>query len=867
MKGALATKYPFTAKGLKFILLPSQRKFPKEKMDFDVRYIGPVRIVECTSHNVMKGKIMSAVVNLPCMESYFEYTAKQASIQVNNRSADVEIHQHYKDPLCRAQAPNNLTKAQVDELIAELNNPFVNHEEEWTKEEKKEAVAYLQKLKHPTLQDIETAPMYDMYKEKLTLVRMDALQCAYYFMAQKDVQKQKRAIEKMSYRDLSTLARQIQTTPWLLAIKAYTYKKFDIKPMTESKFYEALVAFGLKNKMPVFIKDAMCMYFELTNQRTRNGHTAFTLSGLAKQIGLTRDMAMPTKFLMHHALDTTHDDLVGIKSDVYMANCIADWTKGVYFRSMYQQPQKRIERVPIIPHQPTPDQLAILGHIDASWFTMVEGLPGTGKTCAVTWCLARYSNCLIVSFIGMMVKTLQRRCGKRKETAHTIHRIISLHRFVDQAPEWLGQFEVLVIDEVSNVEMRLLAKLVKCLPNVCKFVVVGDHEQLFPIGPGDPMGDLKRAFPLKCHRLTQVLRVNPTKRRLQDAPRLIAEGKAGEIDFCTNLAEKDNSLVMVPKCNTNKPVPGKEKDLPASEKNARVTLRLIVQNILSTTGWNPPELLSGFHIVVLQNGGSDGRKLINRAAEHVLHMAGAFPSRGPYDALTVRKGFAVWAGKKITFLKNYNHPPDAKPKPHRAFGLEIKTLGTVNNGELVTVMRATTMPSAQGGGILMQVQDLEGEEQKWLWLQRKHGIDPAHVTDGYATTTYKIQGNEFPYVVFWMNNDPSAFWTREHAYVALSRGKQQIYCCGTRTDLIKMCRQKAKPRNTMLASLLSGSKEMAQQTDPQVCQQAMACWPKVEDLKEMSKEEVCLPVLGQKKKEEPQEVMDHVFGKKKRKRK
>jgi ATP-dependent exoDNAse (exonuclease V) alpha subunit len=78
-----------------------------------------------------------------------------------------------------------------------------------------------------------------------------------------------------------------------------------------------------------------------------------------------------------------------------------------------------------------------------------------------------------------MVEKMQERLGNHPGIVHTIHHITTVAKYIEgpAGTEWLAQYEIIVIDEASNVDEKLLADLLSAVPNATKLVMVGDLDQ------------------------------------------------------------------------------------------------------------------------------------------------------------------------------------------------------------------------------------------------------------------------------------------------------------------------------------------------------------------------------------------------------
>jgi len=794
--------------------------FPANACDFEGRFIGKIKILSCSvPDQVRDGTEVTAFLNLPSCAPYYIFSTSEAEVRHKKKRGYTvtEIHMDWSGAApCGYTLKEELDVHDMRFLGQEITEGGAGGEV-IPKELAGVTRHMLLELDPDTRINRDAFQSQDFYTDVVAL-KCDMYRLDYetllnrYLVNNKQDSEQRKTIRAMKPDALASVQKKLARVPWEMVFTAQTRKLYKLHGVSQNNYYAVMRYYGKNpNSVPPMMDLAVRFYFRMSHLRTRSGHTCFSKQDLLRTCCRSGQGDAP-KFvdsafavLVNKGaawVDPEHT-LLAFPEDLRNAQSVCWALRTVCVR--HAQPRLRGSVVPVIPpYELTSDQTRIAQHIETHPITVLEGLPGTGKTALVTWCMNRYSGVMLVSFISMMVKALQRRCGHHTEAAHTIHRITTMAKHTEDVSLWLEEFDVLVVDEFSNVESSLFASLVRALPKLRKIVVAGDHEQLFPIGPGDPMGCMIRVF--GTQRLTEVLRVEPGKESLRDAPKLISQGRAHDIQFATSL-ESDEPLVLLPKPTMLAASVQKE---PARHR-AKSALAPLMKRIRKLPGGSD---VMNVHVVVLVNKNEDGRRVLNHACETVFQNLGMLRVP-PNGGTKIRNGYRVYEGKKITFTQNYNTPIKTEMVDRLSLtgnkqAIKYVYSEPISNGELVCVQSITAVRAAAGGGYLLVVSDVShptdpAAQTKTIWLHKDKGVDPQHVVDGFASTSYKIQGNEYEYVIFWMKDNPPSneFYTREHAYVAVSRGKSRVWCFGSRRDFLTLCERKAIPRDTVLHWLMA----------------------------------------------------------------
>lgn len=714
----LDTSTPLGA--LQFSLLPDARVTPRDLEDFENYYCGDVLIHACPRQPSLVGtRINMKVSNMLSTTPYYIYGAAQVELQ--QKTTLVIDH---KAGCCEAKRikPGAWSGHDVAHFVGELMQASPS----WG--------AHVERV----LQRVSSidgsalsALMARLKPASTVLHEMDVVRLPYagmlfpYLIGTGADPKRKKTFHALKTHQLLELHRMLSTAPWDLVWRTPMRTLYRLDPIKQA-FYERIVR-DMGIVVPPHIHYALRIYFNMIGQRDEDKHTLFlsssynTVLPCIQRSERERLESMVYAYLYDRDVVAVAPHYLALKHDYKDATDTAALLMEIHKRSAQEpEPKLRGARVPQLYPVLTARQQEIATHILHHDITIVEGLPGTGKTALITSMFAHFKRAMMASFVGAMVRSLQKRNGGRREVAHTIHHLLCVAKYQgEDAKKWLSWYEVLIVDEFSNVSMRLFAKLLALFPNVRKLILVGDHRQLQPIDCGNPMADMLRRY--GSHLLRDNLRVVPALVALQEAPRLIAEGRATRIQFSDN-----GPLTLVPR---------------------QLDTKHMLQGIFETirANKNSNQSLLATHIVLLLNNSSDGRHAVNRAAMEAYEEMRVL--RPPSHTVYIRYGVSIYSGCKITILKNYNVPIEVR------FGTTaICKSDPVCNGELFIVKRVERcVHPARGVKIVVtdSADDSDVDAIRTLWIDTKQGIHPGHVDHGYATTTFKTQGNRCFFICVW----------------------------------------------------------------------------------------------------------------------
>ena len=162
----------------------------------------------------------------------------------------------------------------------------------------------------------------------------------------------------------------------------------------------------------------------------------------------------------------------------------------------------------------SPEQAQAIESAATTGLLLVTGGPGTGKTTIVKGILSLYDQMgmkyVLAAPTGRAAKRLTEVTGQE---ASTIHRLLGAgidphtgELFFSKNEEDPLKADAVIVDEMSMVDILLLHSLLKAIPQRARLILVGDPDQLPPVGPGFPFNDMLRAKTLPSVRLTEIFR-------------------------------------------------------------------------------------------------------------------------------------------------------------------------------------------------------------------------------------------------------------------------------------------------------------------------------------------------------------------------
>ena len=550
------------------------------------------------------------------------------------------------------------------------------------------------------------------------------------------------------YREFgSNSVKRINENPYLLCIPeiGISFERVD------------KIASGMENQpSPVYRVKAGILHVIAHN--LGNGHTCLPrekmLTPCAELLGVDKD-----------TVDITIDTLTDEKQ---LCVSVIQNTEFLFLPYIYEAEYRAAQRIKMMVTFPPAGRTTVSDEIDRleringikyeklqrhAIVTAVEkgvliltGGPGTGKTTTVNGILSLFErDGLSVVLCAPTGRAAQRMSEITGKEAKTIHRLLEAERGSGGRMHF-GKDErspldadVVIVDELSMVDIVLFSALLSALPLGCRLIMVGDADQLPPVGAGNVLHDLIESELLPVVRLDEVFRQAMKSLIVTNAHRIVK----GEMPELTAV---DNDFFHM------------------ERQNAYVTVKDIVSlyrdRLPRAYGYNP---VQDIEILCPSKKGDAGTVNLNRLLQEAVNPAAKGKSEIKLQTKTFREGDKVMQVKN-----NYNIPWTRNLHAGRTVDGE-----GIFNGDTGIILEIN-----RGSGILKI--DFDGR------ITTYSASNLSELELAYAMTVHKSQGSEFQAVIMPVIDVPPKLCYRNLFYTAVTRARSKMITIGSRNQILQM---------------------------------------------------------------------------------
>lgn len=459
------------------------------------------------------------------------------------------------------------------------------------------------------------------------------------------------------------------------------------------------------------------------------------------------NLAMDRKIIMRQVDDTTQ---IYASSFFYMEANTATMLKQL--NASFEVPDIEIEeRLRQIEKQTKMDldehQVEAVKEAVRNGLLVITGGPGTGKTTTINTIIRYFElegmDIFLAAPTGRAAKRMSETTGFE---ARTIHRMLELNGGMEgnagferneQNPL---ETDVIIIDEMSMVDISLMYALLKAIAAGTRLILVGDVNQLPSVGPGSVLKDIIDSNEFHTVKLTKIFRQ----------------------------ASTSDIIVNAHKINRGEPVSLDNKSMDffflkryEADKIINVTLQLIKQKLPKFVGASEYDI----QVLTPMRKGLLGVDRLNGILQMYLNPADKRKREKEHGNTIFREGDKVMQTKN-----NYQLEWEIRSK----YGLCIDKGAGIFNGDM---------------GIIEEINDF-AETMTVSFDEGRMVEYPYKLLDelelAYAVTIHKSQGSEYPAVVIPLLSGPRMLMNRNLLYTAVTRAKKCVTIVGNDTTFNQM---------------------------------------------------------------------------------
>ena len=389
------------------------------------------------------------------------------------------------------------------------------------------------------------------------------------------------------------------------------------------------------------------------------------------------------------------------------------------------------------------DELQIQAVIEAvnCGLLIITGGPGTGKTTTINT-IIRYFE---MGDMEILLAAPTGRAAKRMTEARTIHRLLELSGMpepneknqnsgmhFERNEENPLDADVIIIDEMSMVDIHLLHALLKAVNVGTRLILVGDVDQLPSVGPGNVLRDMIDSECFHVVKLTRIFRQAAQSDIIVNAHKINAGEKV-------DLAKRSRDFLFI------------RREEPNSIINAMITL--VKEKLPAYVNADVFDI----QIMTPMRKGALGVDRLNTILQDFLNPPS--PDKPEKEAA----GTLFRLGDKVMQIKN-NY--QIEWRLCNRYGIPIDKGMGVFNGDTGVIREINLFAE------LLTVEFDEGKLVDYSFRQLEE------LELAYAITIHKSQGSEYPAVVIPVYSGPRMLMTRNLIYTAVTRARSCVCLVG-----------------------------------------------------------------------------------------
>ncbi|MBQ4037434.1 MAG: ATP-dependent RecD-like DNA helicase [Clostridia bacterium] len=376
--------------------------------------------------------------------------------------------------------------------------------------------------------------------------------------------------------------------------------------------------------------------------------------------------------------------------------------------------------------------------------SLLTGGPGTGKTTIIKAIVNIFSQ------VGMSIALCAPtgRAAKRVSLstgcdAKTVHRLLEMEYSPDDRVKFAKneknplKEDVIIVDEVSMVDVLLFSSLLKAIRPGARLVLIGDSDQLPSVGAGQVLHDTLESGVFNVSTLDRIYRQKKESFIVENAHRI----NRGEMPVSSG---KDGDFFIMPRTST--------------ASAAQTVVSLCRERLPASYG---KEVLEGVQVISCTRKGELGTAHLNVLLQEALNPPHPSKNEKKFGTVTFCE-----EDKVMQVRNNYDLEWQSESDPDEGgFGIFNGDIGIIRS---IDPTDETVSVSYDGKLVTYSFSDLSEFEH------------------AFAVTVHKSQGSEYPIVIFPVYRPPLMLATRNLIYTAVTRAKKMVILVGEPASVQRM---------------------------------------------------------------------------------
>ncbi|MDO4632262.1 MAG: ATP-dependent RecD-like DNA helicase [Eubacteriales bacterium] len=374
---------------------------------------------------------------------------------------------------------------------------------------------------------------------------------------------------------------------------------------------------------------------------------------------------------------------------------------------------------------------------------VITGGPGTGKTTTINTLIEFFESqgdeVALAAPTGRAAKRMTEATGR---PARTLHRLLEIsggldddraHLYFERNEEYPLEADVIIVDEMSMVDLFLMHALLRAVPVGTRLILVGDVSQLPSVGPGNVLRDIIASECVPMVRLTRIFRqasesdIVVNAHKINQGERVILDNKSRDFFF---LQRDDVNVIL------------------------RVVLALVQEKLPPYVNAKPYDI----QVLTPMRKGVLGVDRLNEVLQRYLNP----PARDKREKETSWGVFRE--GDKVMQIRN-NY--QAEWEIRGSYGIPVEKGVGIFNGDMGIISEINSFA---------ETMTVIFDEERYVEYSFKELED---LELAYAITIHKAQGSEYPAVVIPLLSGPRMLMTRNLIYTAVTRARSCVTLVGS----------------------------------------------------------------------------------------